>query len=59
MRQELRQFIPFCIVGGVGFLVDAGILGLLVHGLGADHLSQLLAQHFDVHELVQQAHQAG
>ena len=44
MRQELRQFIPFCIVGGIGFLVDAGILGLLVHGYDADPLlSRLLS----------------
>ena len=34
MRQELRQFIPFCMVGGVGFAVDVGILALLVHGFG-------------------------
>lgn len=44
MRQELRQFVPFCIVGGIGFLVDAGILGLLVHSFGADPLlSRLLS----------------
>ena len=44
MRQELGQFITFCIVGGIGFLVDAGILGLLVHGFGADPLlSRLLS----------------
>lgn len=35
MRQELRQFIPFCMVGGIGFVIDAGILALLVHGFGA------------------------
>lgn len=34
MRQELRQFIPFCMVGGIGFAIDAGILALLVHGFG-------------------------
>ena len=32
-RQELRQFIPFCMVGVIGFVIDAGILALLVHGL--------------------------
>ena len=34
MRKELRQFIPFCVVGGIGFVIDAGILSLLVHGFG-------------------------
>ena len=34
VRKEYRQFIPFCVVGGIGFLIDAGILALLVHGLG-------------------------
>jgi putative flippase GtrA len=34
VRQELKQFIPFCMVGGIGFAVDAGILALLVHGFG-------------------------
>ena len=38
MRQELRQFIPFCMVGGIGFVIDASILALLVHGLGLDPL---------------------
>jgi putative flippase GtrA len=32
--KEIRQFIPFCVVGGIGFVIDAGILSLLVHGLG-------------------------
>ena len=38
MRQELRQFIPFCLVGGIGFLIDAGILSLFVHGFGVGPL---------------------
>ena len=44
VRQELRQFIPFCMVGGVGFVIDAGILSLLVHGFGLEPLvSRLLS----------------
>ena len=38
VRNELRQFIPFCIVGGIGFVIDAGILSLLVHGFKLDPL---------------------
>ncbi len=38
MRQELRQFVPFCVVGAIGFAVDAGILALLVHGFGVGPL---------------------
>jgi putative flippase GtrA len=34
VRKEFRQFIPFCVVGGIGFVIDAGILALLVHGTG-------------------------
>jgi putative flippase GtrA len=34
VRKELWQFIPFCVVGGIGFVIDAGILSLLVHCLG-------------------------
>jgi putative flippase GtrA len=32
--QEGRTFARFCVVGGTGFLTDAGLLTLLVHGLG-------------------------
>jgi putative flippase GtrA len=32
----LPQFLLFCIGGVIGFIVDAGILRLLVSGLGAD-----------------------
>ena len=42
MRDELRKFIPFCVVGGIGFIVDAGILTLLVHGFGFGPLSSRL-----------------
>jgi putative flippase GtrA len=31
--QEGRTFARFCVVGGTGFLTDAGILAVLVHGL--------------------------
>jgi putative flippase GtrA len=33
-----RQFLRFCLVGGVGFVVDAGILLLLI-GVGLDRYS--------------------
>ena len=29
------RFLAFCATGGVGFVVDAGILAALVHGAGA------------------------
>jgi putative flippase GtrA len=32
------QFLRFCLVGGVGFVVDAGVLVLLIH-LGLDRYS--------------------
>jgi putative flippase GtrA len=38
MRKDLKKFIPFCMVGGVGFLVDAGLLVLMVRGLGVGPL---------------------
>jgi putative flippase GtrA len=28
----LEQFVKFCVVGGVGFAVDGGLLFVLVHG---------------------------
>jgi len=31
----LNQFLRFCVVGTVGFVIDAGILQLLVSGVGA------------------------
>ena len=42
VRKELRQFIPFCFVGGIGFVIDAGILALLVHGFGFGPFSSRL-----------------
>jgi putative flippase GtrA len=32
--REGRTFARFCVVGGTGFLTDAGLLAFLVHGLG-------------------------
>jgi putative flippase GtrA len=32
----MRQFALFCVAGTIGFVVDAGIVQLLVSGLGAD-----------------------
>jgi putative flippase GtrA len=39
MRQTLLKFLPkgfraFAVVGGIGFIVDASILVILVHGYG-------------------------
>ena len=31
-----RQFISFCIVGGIGFIVDNGSLSIMVRGFGVD-----------------------
>ena len=30
------EFARFCIIGALGFIVDAGLLALLVYGAGAD-----------------------
>jgi len=32
-----RQFLRFALAGGIGFVIDAGILTLLVNGLGYGH----------------------
>lgn len=32
-RKEASTFLRFCVVGGVGFLVDAGVLAALTHAL--------------------------
>ena len=32
-------FLRFCLVGGLGFVIDAGALALLVYGLGADPMA--------------------
>lgn len=36
---EMARFLRFAIVGGVGFLVDAGFLSLLHYSLGLDPFS--------------------
>lgn len=33
-RGEADRFARFCIVGGIGFISDAGIMTLCIHGLG-------------------------
>lgn len=33
---ETERFLRFAIVGGAGFVVDAGLLALLHHGVGVD-----------------------
>lgn len=32
----MNQFLRFCVVGAVGFVIDAGILQFLVSGVGAN-----------------------
>jgi putative flippase GtrA len=39
MKSSLRQFATFCIGGVIGFIVDAGVLQLLVVGLSWDRYS--------------------
>ena len=35
-RAELARFLRFAAVGGTGFVVDAGLLAILHHGMGLD-----------------------
>ena len=39
MKSSLRVFLTFCIGGVIGFIVDAGVLQLLVTGLAWDRYS--------------------
>jgi putative flippase GtrA len=39
MKTSLRVFLTFCIGGVIGFIVDAGVLQLLVTGLAWDRYS--------------------
>lgn len=34
IKKSARQFFRFCLVGGIGFIVDAGVLSLLHYGVG-------------------------
>jgi len=36
LAAEATRFVRFALVGGAGFLVDAGLLALLHHGAGLD-----------------------
>ena len=40
---EAERFLRFAIVGGTGFVIDAGLLALLHHGAGIDPFSARLA----------------
>ncbi len=42
MKTSLRVFATFCIGGVIGFIVDAGVLQLLVTGLAWDRYSSRL-----------------
>lgn len=39
LTPELERMLRFSIVGGTGFLVDAGLLTILFHGAGLDPFS--------------------
>lgn len=40
----MRQLLLFCIAGTLGFVVDAGLVSLLVNGLGCDpYLGRLVS----------------
>ena len=40
----MNQFLRFCVVGSVGFMIDAGILQLLVSGVGSNpYLARLIS----------------
>lgn len=34
--EEIERFLRFALVGGIGFVVDAGLLALLFYGVGID-----------------------
>lgn len=44
MKQHLNQFLRFCLVGALGFAVDAGMLELLIYG----ELSAPIARLFSI-----------
>ena len=33
-RSEAERFARFCLVGGIGFVTDAGLMALCIHGFG-------------------------
>ncbi|WP_426315157.1 GtrA family protein [Methylobacterium fujisawaense] len=33
-RSEAERFACFCLVGGIGFVTDAGLMALCIHGFG-------------------------
>lgn len=39
---EVERFLRFAVVGGTGFVIDAGLLALLHHGAGLDPFSSRL-----------------
>lgn len=41
-RSEAARFLRFAFVGGIGFLIDAGLLAILHHGAGLDPFSSRL-----------------
>lgn len=41
-KAEAARFLRFAIVGGIGFLIDAGLLALLYYGAGLDPFTSRL-----------------
>jgi putative flippase GtrA len=41
-----RQFIKFCFVGGIGFVVDTGSLAILNRGFGLDRVTARILSEF-------------
>jgi putative flippase GtrA len=42
VKAEIARFLRFALVGGIGFVIDAGLLALLHHGAGLDPFSARL-----------------
>src|SRR5690242_6646890 len=43
-----RQFIAFCLVGGIGFFVDAGSFSILNRFIGLDRISARVLSEFAI-----------
>ena len=43
-----RQFIAFCFVGGIGFLVDTGSFSILNRGFGLDRITARVISEFAI-----------
>jgi putative flippase GtrA len=46
LTEGQRQFLKFCVVGGIGFVVDTGTLSILMRAFGADPVKGRLISQF-------------